>query len=104
MSDAVQLETVSAADFAPHVGSAFDLRLPDAEAVTLTLREVTPLGPAAASYPGRRPFSLLFAGPQDVRLPQSIYPLRHTALGALDLFLVPIRETADGRHYEAVFT
>ncbi len=104
MPDAVSLETVTADDFAPHVGSAFDLSLADGPALPLTLLSATPLGRDGQTYPKRRPFSLLFAGPAHVKLPQRIYPLRHDSLGALDIFLVPVRETADERHYEAVFT
>lgn len=49
---------------------------------------------------GRAPFSLIFQGDPKLTLPQRIYRLEHTQLGALDIFLVPI---APGR-YEAVFT
>jgi len=49
---------------------------------------------------GRAPFSLVFQGGPDQTLPQAIYRVEHSRLGALDIFLVPI---ASGR-YEAVFT
>jgi hypothetical protein len=61
------------------------------------LIEVTeiPRGPG-----GRAPFSLVFEGGPDPPLPQGIYRVEHDALGALEIFLVPI--AAD--RYEAVFT
>jgi hypothetical protein len=37
-------------------------------------------------------------------LPQRIYQLHHQRLGALDIFLVPIKRDANGTTYEAVFT
>jgi len=48
-------------------------------------------------------FSIVFRGPQQPRLPQGIYHLRHAELGAIDLFIVPIRQEQDGLYYEAVF-
>ena len=36
-------------------------------------------------------------------LPQAIYRLEHAALGAMDVFLVPIGRVADGIRYEAIF-
>lgn len=110
MPDAVQLETVTAAKFAPHTGSLFQLASPGGEMLALTLLEAVPLGPEKqpdgqeATPPGRRPFSLLFAGPVTPPLVQQIYPLRHEALGALDIFLVPVGETAERREYQAVFS
>jgi hypothetical protein len=52
----------------------------------------------------RDPFRLEFLGPTDPILPQRIYRLEHEALGALDIFLVPIARDAGGTTYEAIFT
>jgi hypothetical protein len=101
MNDALKLELLTDRDFSPHSGSPFGLRLTDSAALMLTLREVTPFGRDAP--PQRRPFSLLFAGPKAPALPQKIYALQHEALGTFEIFLVPIRETAEERHYEAIF-
>ena len=59
------------------------------------LRQVKALGAPAVA---RAPFSLLFDGPEGLQ--QGIAALEHPALGAVQLFLVPI---GPGR-YEAVFT
>lgn len=101
MPDAVRLDTLTAEDFAPHTGSAFDLCLADGSVLVLTLREVTPLG--RDTLP-RRPFSLLFHAAPRPALPQQIYPLSHTVLGTHDIFLVPVGETAERREYQAVFS
>ena len=49
-------------------------------------------------------FSLLFAGPNGQWLPQATYPVRHPALGMIDIFLVPIGPLEDGNGYQAIFT
>ena len=51
----------------------------------------------------RAPFRLAFLGPADPVLPQRTYRLEHGALGALDIFLVPIASDAGGTTYEAIF-
>lgn len=49
------------------------------------------------------PFSLVLAGPRAPLLPQATYALRHPALGAIEVFLVPIGQDADATRYEATF-
>lgn len=49
------------------------------------------------------PFSLLFRGPRQPILPQSIYDLAHPDLGTLKIFLVPVQPSGDGAEYEAIF-
>ena len=48
-------------------------------------------------------FALLFHGPALFFLPQGIHKLRHSHLGELDLFLVPVGQDSEGFQYEAVF-
>lgn len=48
-------------------------------------------------------FAVVFRGPRDPFLGQGIRPLDHEKLGRSELFLVPIREDAEGYYYEAVF-
>ncbi len=48
-------------------------------------------------------FSITFRGPRDAFLGQGMRSLDHEKLGKSDLFLVPIREDAEGFYYEAVF-
>lgn len=45
----------------------------------------------------------MFRGPPDVFLPQAIYHVEHSAIGAFDLFTVPIRADHEGVYYEALF-
>ena len=90
------LETRTAADFAPLRHQPFRLTADHAPRLELELVEI-----AGA---GGRPFSVLFRGPAEPLLTQRIYRLEHPALGPLDLFLVPVGREPDGLRYEAVFT
>jgi hypothetical protein len=49
------------------------------------------------------PFSLTFRGPRRQLLPQGIHTLESPRMGALQLFLVPIRGDAESVDYEAIF-
>lgn len=93
-----RLEDATAATFEPHVGTSFRI-----EGVPpLTLAAIHPGGPAPAEL--RPPFALEFTAEHDGYLPQAIYRLEHDALGALDLFLVPMGLAGNGlMRYESVF-
>jgi hypothetical protein len=93
-------------EFRGCLGDAFAVHTGSADAVSLTLAEVTLLaerGGEAPSTVRRRPFSLLFRGEPGLALPQRIYRLEHERLGAHDIFLVPIQPDAEGTQFEAVF-
>lgn len=104
-------EILRYARFAPLLGESFRLESGPDAALELALIEVKRLGSEAvgeaedAAEDGqRRPFSLLFRGPATPRLEQGTFRLEHAALGALDVFLVPMEPDAEGPRYEAVFT
>lgn len=81
----LDLGSVTAESFRPHVGTAFRLRC-DGRDVPLTLSAVD--GPPQPD--GRTTwFSLHFETPAGTTLGQGTYPLRHGDLGSFDLFLVP---------------
>jgi hypothetical protein len=86
--------------FTPLTGTPFRARQIE-PAIDLTLTAVTlSTHPTARTTPG---FSLYFRGPLTPLLPQGTYTLEHATLGALDIFIVPIKREADGLLYEAVF-
>jgi uncharacterized protein DUF6916 len=89
--------------FGPHVNSSFSLRLGETT-VDLTLTEAT--RQVVRPYPGmmREPFSLIFRSSSQVVLPQRMYPIKHAAMGKLDIFIVPIARDARGVVYQAVFS
>ena len=94
------LATLSAEDFTPHIGQPFEVGTPE-QPLRLELISVTASrGTPAAARAG---FSLLFGGAPAPRLPQGMYPVAHPALGALDIFLVPVGPGAQGMQYEAIF-
>jgi hypothetical protein len=93
-------EALKPSFFEPHVGGEFVL------AHTVPERRLTL--DAVNRHPTQRdglraePFSLVFVG--DVVLEQRTFAMTHPALGALDIFLVPIGPDPSGRlQYEAVF-
>ncbi|HTC46429.1 MAG TPA: hypothetical protein VK722_03875 [Candidatus Aquilonibacter sp.] len=55
------------------------------------------------SSPRQEQFSLRFRGDREKVFPQRIYPMKHDAIGELELFLVPIARDDSGTFYEAVF-
>lgn len=95
----LSLAALSPADFDPRVGETFRIDLRDG-AVALRLAAVRKLPQSQRSGGG---FALDFVGAQGPQLPQAIYPLANDAMGALELFLVPIGPVEGGRGYEAVF-
>jgi hypothetical protein len=72
-------------------------------ALELELVEVRDLGRRATPQGELSNYALTFLGRTPTVLPQAIYRLEHAALGAMDVFLVPIGRVADGIRYEAIF-
>jgi hypothetical protein len=87
-------------DFSSHLGEVFDLK--DGEsALPLKLAKVDPAGNSGREGGA---FSLIFVAAQGPFLAQRIYPIRHSALGVMEIFLVPIGPTQGGNGYQAIFT
>lgn len=91
------LDQLGIDDFAPHVGQRF-------VAGGLEVELVSASALRGAAPEGRAPFSLIFrggAGQSSMR--QGVVRLEHPALGALELFLVPIGPAGGAMQYEAIF-
>ena len=73
-------------------------------AVDAELVEARPLGGGAQVANRRAPFSLLFRATIKAPMPQRIYRVEHDAMGAYEIFLVPVGKDATGVLYEAIFT
>ena len=102
----MSLEHLTIESFAGRVGERFRIRLPPTLTLDTTLVEARPLGPAPKDLTGRTkraPFALLFRGPGEPLLPQRIYTVEHDAMGALDIFMVPVGRERDALLYEAIF-
>ena len=87
--------------FSDKVGQIWVIDEPEAPPIELTLTEVEPLKNYAKLK--REPFSLLFTTSGDFTLPQRLYGLRHSTLGPMTIFLVPIARHGDTTTYQAVF-
>ena len=94
------LEDFTVGTFSGFIGDAFGVH-PDAGGpLDFELVSATALGETSERG---RPFSVVFRGPGDVGLPQRIYRMEHSELGAFEIFLVPIGPDERGLRYEAVF-
>lgn len=97
----LDLRTVSAATFSPHLGTEFELVAEGRAPLPLRLDQVYAL-PSSPRAP-RPAFGLALSAAEPKALPQGIYALRHPALGALELFVVP-SGPRDGRmRYDVTF-
>ena len=99
MTSSPDLASLEIGDFAPHRDTIFNLQA-SGGVVPLKLVKVDPAG---ASGRAGGAFSLLFVAPQGPWLPQAIYPVEHSSLGAMEIFLVPIGPLEGGNGYQAIF-
>jgi aromatic ring-cleaving dioxygenase len=97
------LESLTAADFRPHVGQRHRLVAGDGRAVAVVLAQVM----ERQGAPGfRTPFALHFASEEEGPfLPQGIHRLERRGARALDIFIVPVGPDPVTRRmtYEAIF-
>ena len=102
----MNLAQLTCADFAPHLHEAFRIRLEGREPIDLELIKAAELSATPRAQAAHRaPFSIEFLGPISHQyLQQHIYRLEHPALGALDVFLVPLGPVDGRMRYEAIFT
>ena len=88
--------------FAGRAGETFRDSEAGFDLVLETVEDTSALARTVAEG-GRKPFALLFRGPAEPVVPQSIRPLVHDELGDLPIFLVPVERAAEGVRYHAVF-
>ena len=93
------VETVTREMFEENLNTEFRMLLDETVTLELKLIEVKP----GRSTPRQEQFSLLFQGPHEIQLHQGMFRLEHKKMGALDLFLVPVRKDDQSYFYEAVF-
>ncbi len=100
MASSPDIATLTVKDFEPHLNAVFEMGSP-AGTVPLKLAKAECYGQAIREGGA---FSLLFVAPAGPWLPQAIYPVRHPALGTMEIFLVPVGPVSGGNGYHAVFT
>lgn len=93
--------TLTEKEFSKHVNTKF--RVATEPPLDLELKQVKGYLGGANEETGMERFSVFFYGPEDRMLPQGVYPLEHEAMGAFELFLVPVAKNEAGYQYEAVF-
>lgn len=116
MPSSIDLATLRAEDFTPHLNGLFHIHFSEAEqanglpaVVELTLMEVQVLPERLTlATAARTGFVLFFSsallGPQQRGyLPQYTYTVEHPTLGPLEMFLVPLGPEAGRMRYQAIF-
>ena len=86
-------------EFTRNANTKFQVQTDDTGPVELELIEISEL----KMYPRQEEFTLTFRGPLNMFLDQGVQPFTHDQMGAFELFIVPIKQDADGFYYEAVF-
>jgi uncharacterized protein DUF6916 len=85
--------------FTQNANTKFKVLLDENAAVELELVDVSEL----KLYPQQEEFALEFRGPLDMFLAQGVQNFAHEQMGEFEMFIVPVRQEADGFYYEAVF-
>ena len=85
--------------FSKNINTKFQVQLDENTSVDLDLAEVSEL----KLHPKQEEFAVVFRGPLDKYLGQGGHLLTHDQMGEFELFIVPIRQDAQGFYYEAVF-
>lgn len=98
----IPLETVDHETFAPLTGHAF-VATTGSGRIEIQLSAVKKLGHRRADVV-RDPFSLVFRGPQGLRVPQGIYRFACEGLGEIELFITQVADGPLGSEFEAIFT
>ena len=85
--------------FTQNANTKFQVVIDENTSVELELVQVSEL----KLYPEQEEFTIEFRGPLDKVLSQGVGNFKHEQMGQFDLFIVPVRQDAEGFYYEAVF-
>jgi len=86
-------------EFSKNANTKFHVRADENTQVDLDLISVSEL----KLYPQQEEFTLEFRGPSDMFLGQGARDFTHDQMGQFELFIVPIKQDAQGFYYEAIF-
>jgi hypothetical protein len=86
-------------EFTKNANTKFQVQIDENTPVELDLTEVSEI----KLYPQQEEFTIVFRGPLDSFLGQGARNFTHDQMGQFELFIVPIRQDAQGFYYEAVF-
>jgi hypothetical protein len=114
MADAKDIAKLKVDDFSAHLNSGFEIQMPGGKVLPVTLAGAASTeaeipsdlkgteGQALKARQGGG-FTLQFVSPEESRLKQGTYPVKHPKLGTLEIFLVPSGLGPQGHGYSAVF-
>lgn len=86
-------------EFSKYANSKFQVQADENTHVELDLIGISEL----KLHPKQEEFALEFRGPLNMFLGQGVRNFSHDQMGQFELFLVPIKQDAQGFYYEAVF-
>lgn len=86
-------------EFSKNAKTKFRAQADDNTLVELELISVSEL----KLYPQQEEFVLEFLGPLNMFLDQGVRNFTHDQMGEFELFIVPIKQDAQGFYYEAIF-
>src|SRR5436305_68203 len=96
MTGTADIAALKIDDFRPHLEAVFEMKA-EGGVVPLKLAKVDASGDSGRAGGA---FSLIFIAPKGPFLPQAIYPIKHPALGVMEIFLVPVGQTQGGNGYQ----
>lgn len=86
-------------EFVRHAGTIFHAEVGENTSAPLELIHVSEL----KLYPRQEEFTLEFRGPLNMFLDQGVRNFTHDQMGKFELFIVPVKQDAEGFYYEAIF-
>jgi hypothetical protein len=86
-------------EFSKNANSKFQVQIDENTTVELELTDISEI----KLHPRQEEFTIVFRGPLDGFLGQGARNFKHDQMGEFELFIVPIRQDAQGFYYEAVF-
>lgn len=95
----MELEKLHKERFSEYLRTDFQVVDDPADTFPIRLVEVN----ERTSSPRQEVFALLFHGPGKKIMSQGIHKLKHSQLGEIDIFLVPVGQDQYGFQYEAIF-
>ncbi len=98
------LDKLTIDDFSKCLNQKFLVHVAEQDPLETELIEVRGMVAADDDSERRQPFSLIFRGPAQAQLQQSVFKIENETLGELELFLVTIGPDDEGLRHEAVFT
>ena len=91
--------SLSHEEFSKNADTKFQVQGDDDTPVEVELTRISEL----KIHPRQEEFSIWFRGPLNAFLDQGVRNFKHDQMGEFELFIVPIKQDADGFYYEAVF-